>query len=82
MIMLYLLHSLDNIFRTKFSFLDVCIPGKTSFDEVYNKMSVRNDYDMCILNLCILYLIKCRTITMEHYSYYTCTYNVFVFECQ
>lgn len=47
--MLYLLHSLNKIFRTAFIFLDVCIPGKTSFDEVYNKISVRNDYDMCIL---------------------------------
>lgn len=66
MIMLYLLHSLDNIFRTKFSFLDVCIPGKTSFDEVYNKMSVRNDYDMCILKL--MYIVSNK---VSHYNHGT-----------
>lgn len=64
--MLYLLHSLDNIFRTKFSFLDVCIPGKTSFDEVYNKMSVRNDYDMCILKL--MYIVSNK---VSHYNHGT-----------
>lgn len=66
MIMLYLLHSLDKIFRTKFSFLDVCIPGKTSFDEVYNKMSVRNDYDMCILKL--MYIVSYK---VSHYNHGT-----------
>lgn len=64
--MLYLLHSLDKIFRTKFSFLDVCIPGKTSFDEVYNKMSVRNDYDMCILKL--MYIVSYK---VSHYNHGT-----------
>lgn len=66
MIMLYLLHSLDKIFRTKFSFLDVCIPGKTSFDEVYNDMSVRNDYDMCILKL--MYIVSYK---VSHYNHGT-----------
>lgn len=64
--MLYLLHSLDIIFRTKFSFLDLCIPGKTSFDEVYNKMSVRNDYDMCILKL--MYIVSYK---VSHYNHGT-----------
>lgn len=64
--MLYLLHSLDKIFRTKFSFLDVCIPGKTSLDEVYNKMSVRNDYYICILKL--MYIVSYK---VSHYNHGT-----------
>lgn len=66
MILLYLLHSLNKIFRTAFIFLDVCIPGKTSLDEVYNKMSVRNDYDMCILKLMSIVSYK-----VSHYNHGT-----------
>lgn len=66
--MLYLLHSLNKIFRTAFIFLDVCIPGKTSFrfDEVYNKMSVRNDYYMCILKS--MYIVSYE---VSHYNHGT-----------
>lgn len=66
--MLYLLHSLNKIFRTAFIFLDVSIPGKTSFrlDEVYNKMSVRNDYYICILKL--MYIVSYK---VSHYNHGT-----------
>lgn len=66
--MLYLLHSLNKIFRTAFIFLDVCTPGKTSFDEVYNKMSVRNDYDMCTSILKLMYIVSYK---VSHYNHGT-----------